>query len=44
MRHVKNQKEILLPLSVEGHVQKLIQEATKPSNLAVMYSGWASYL
>jgi len=44
MRHVDNQKKLLLPLSVDGHVQKLIQEATKAESLASMYVGWASYL
>ncbi|KAJ8029668.1 Serine/threonine-protein kinase ATR [Holothuria leucospilota] len=33
-----------LPLSIEGHVDHLIREATDPKNLCQMYVGWASYL
>ena len=33
-----------VPLSVEGHVQKLIADATSTSNLSQMYIGWAAYL
>lgn len=33
-----------LPLSVEGHVNYLIKEATDENNLCQMYIGWASYL
>jgi len=44
MRHLENRGQILLPLSVEGHVHALIQEATKPENLSAMFLGWASYL
>ncbi|XP_077988664.1 serine/threonine-protein kinase ATR-like [Glandiceps talaboti] len=33
-----------LPLSVEGHVHYLIQEATDDRNLCQMYIGWAAYL
>ena len=33
-----------VPLSVEGHVQKLIQDATSNKNLSQMYIGWAAYL
>ncbi|XP_071844608.1 serine/threonine-protein kinase ATR-like isoform X2 [Apostichopus japonicus] len=33
-----------LPLSIEGHVDYLIREATDPKNLCQMYVGWASYL
>jgi phosphatidylinositol kinase/protein kinase (PI-3 family) len=29
-----------MPLSVEGHVQRLIQEATDKENLAQMYIWW----
>ncbi|ESO92356.1 hypothetical protein LOTGIDRAFT_190706 [Lottia gigantea] len=33
-----------LPLSIEGHVNYLIQEATDEKNLSQMYIGWAPYL
>ncbi|XP_070572431.1 serine/threonine-protein kinase ATR-like isoform X2 [Ptychodera flava] len=33
-----------LPLSVEGHVHYLIQEATDERNLCQMYIGWAPFL
>ncbi|XP_013417435.1 serine/threonine-protein kinase ATR-like isoform X2 [Lingula anatina] len=33
-----------LPLSIEGHVNYLIQEATSEKQLCQMYIGWASYL
>ena len=33
-----------LPLSVEGHVNYLIKEATDENNLCQMYIGWAPYL
>ena len=33
-----------LALSVEGHVNYLIQEATDEKNLCQMYIGWAAYL
>ncbi|KAL8622808.1 hypothetical protein ACOMHN_026929 [Nucella lapillus] len=33
-----------LPLSIEGHVNYLIQAATDERNLAQMYIGWAAYL
>ena len=33
-----------VPLSVEGHVQLLIQEATDSYNLAAMYIGWCAFL
>ena len=32
-----------VPLSVEGHVQELIQQATDPMRLASMYIGWCSF-
>eukprot|EP01125_Pyxidicula_operculata_P018960 TRINITY_DN681_c0_g3_i3.p1 TRINITY_DN681_c0_g3~~TRINITY_DN681_c0_g3_i3.p1 ORF type:complete len:508 (+),score=60.48 TRINITY_DN681_c0_g3_i3:152-1675(+) len=44
MRTILNPDRLLLPLSVEGHVQVLIQEATKVENLAAMFIGWAPYL
>lgn len=31
-------------LSVEGHVEFLIQQATDPSNLGAMYTGWQPFL
>jgi serine/threonine-protein kinase ATR len=34
----------LLPLSVEGQVETLIQEATNPKNLGQMFLGWSSYM
>ena len=33
-----------VPLSVEGHVDALIREATGPYNLACMYIGWCAFL
>ncbi|BFY98653.1 hypothetical protein BsWGS_01693 [Bradybaena similaris] len=33
-----------LPLSIEGHVKYLIQEATSEINLCQMYIGWAAYM
>ncbi|KAJ1957082.1 hypothetical protein EC988_001015, partial [Linderina pennispora] len=32
------------PLSVEGHVDELIREATDPKRLFQMYIGWAAYM
>ncbi|KAM3088202.1 serine/threonine-protein kinase M1, variant 2 [Clarireedia jacksonii] len=32
-----------VPLSVEGHVDELIKQATEPKNLAAMYIGWCSF-
>ncbi|KAI9640177.1 serine/threonine-protein kinase M1 [Ciborinia camelliae] len=32
-----------VPLSVEGHVDELIKEATDPRNLTAMYIGWCSF-
>ncbi|KAI9830439.1 MAG: hypothetical protein M1819_005691 [Sarea resinae] len=32
-----------VPLSEEGHVQALIQQATSPRNLAAMYIGWCAF-
>jgi phosphatidylinositol kinase/protein kinase (PI-3 family) len=36
-------KEEALPLSVQGQVQRLIEEATALENLAQMYVGWQSW-
>nr|KAG5699557.1 hypothetical protein BaRGS_033753 [Batillaria attramentaria] len=33
-----------LPLSIEGHVNYLIQEATDEKNLSLMYIGWAAFM
>lgn len=33
-----------MPLSVDGHVDKLIAEARDPKNLAAMYIGWCAFL
>lgn len=35
---------IMIPLSIEGHVHYLINEATSAENLSRMYIGWAPYL
>ena len=32
-----------VPLSVEGHVEELIQQATEPLRLASMYIGWCAF-
>lgn len=32
-----------VPLSVEGHVQELVVQATSPRNLAAMYIGWCPF-
>jgi len=42
MRDLSSNKSVS-ELSVEGHVNKLILEATKIENLAAMYTGWQSY-
>ncbi|MGH0145669.1 UNVERIFIED_CONTAM: hypothetical protein FKN15_015304 [Acipenser sinensis] len=42
---IKNKNKIKgLPLSIEGHVHYLIQEATDENLLCQMYVGWAPYL
>ncbi|CAF1470976.1 unnamed protein product, partial [Didymodactylos carnosus] len=40
----RNSKHIPLPLSVEGQVNHLIQEATDNHLLSQMFIGWAAYL
>ncbi|XP_026848306.1 serine/threonine-protein kinase ATR [Drosophila persimilis] len=42
--HVKRQQANSIPLSTEGQVNFLINEATKVDNLAVMYIGWGAFL
>ncbi|XP_017055636.1 serine/threonine-protein kinase ATR [Drosophila ficusphila] len=42
--HVKVQQANSIPLSTEGQVNFLINEATKVDNLAVMYIGWGAFL
>ncbi|XP_046866089.1 serine/threonine-protein kinase ATR [Drosophila willistoni] len=42
--HVTRQQANSIPLSTEGQVNYLINEATKVDNLAVMYIGWGSFL
>ncbi|XP_041465563.1 serine/threonine-protein kinase ATR-like [Lytechinus variegatus] len=37
-------KSRTLPLSIEGHVDHLIREATNKKNLCEMYIGWAAYM
>jgi serine/threonine-protein kinase ATR len=37
-------KNEILPLSVEGKVQKLINIATSPDNLSKMYFWWMPFL
>lgn len=37
-------KDETVPLSVEGYVDALIQQATSPFNLASMYIGWCAFL
>lgn len=44
MRWFDNSKAVLQSLSVEGHANALILEATKEENLSVMYKGWMSYI
>lgn len=42
---IKNRNKVLgLPLSIEGHVHYLIQEATDDKLLCQMYLGWGPYL
>ena len=41
--HKEDMTEVL-PLSVEGQVQKLCQEATKKENLVQLYIGWMPWL
>ena len=33
-----------VPLSIEGHVNYLLQEATDIKNLSQMYVGWAAFM
>ncbi|ALC39342.1 mei-41 [Drosophila busckii] len=42
--HVKRQQSNSIPLSTEGQVNFLINEATKVDNLAAMYVGWGAFL
>ncbi|XP_017006406.3 serine/threonine-protein kinase ATR [Drosophila takahashii] len=42
--HVKRQQANSIPLSTEGQVNFLINEATKVDNLACMYIGWGAFL
>ncbi|XP_060666680.1 serine/threonine-protein kinase ATR isoform X1 [Drosophila nasuta] len=42
--HVKRQQANSIPLSTEGQVNFLINEATKVDNLAAMYIGWGAFL
>lgn len=37
-------KSLSIPLSVEGQVDSLIQEATNVDNLCQMYFGWGPFL
>ncbi|XP_072524827.1 serine/threonine-protein kinase ATR [Salminus brasiliensis] len=42
---IKNRNKVMgLPLSIEGHVHYLIQEATDDNLLCQMYLGWGPYL
>uniref|UniRef100_A0A8C9T6S1 Serine/threonine-protein kinase ATR n=1 Tax=Scleropages formosus TaxID=113540 RepID=A0A8C9T6S1_SCLFO len=42
---IKNRNKVMgLPLSIEGHVHYLIQEATDENLLCQMYLGWGPYL
>ncbi|XP_053507281.1 serine/threonine-protein kinase ATR [Ictalurus furcatus] len=42
---IKNRNKVMgLPLSIEGHVHYLIQEATDDNLLCLMYLGWGPYL
>ncbi|XP_076837125.1 serine/threonine-protein kinase ATR isoform X2 [Brachyhypopomus gauderio] len=42
---IKNRNKVMgLPLSIEGHVHYLIQEATDDNLLSLMYLGWGPYL
>ncbi|TRY93692.1 hypothetical protein DNTS_029400 [Danionella cerebrum] len=42
---IKNRNKVMgLPLSIEGHVHYLIQEATDDNLLCMMYLGWGPYL
>ena len=43
-KYIPKQKNDLLPLSVPGQVERLIQEATSDENLAQMYIGWMPFL
>ncbi|XP_030382288.1 serine/threonine-protein kinase ATR [Scaptodrosophila lebanonensis] len=42
--HVKRHQANSIPLSIEGQVNFLINEATNLDNLAAMYIGWGAYL
>ena len=39
-----NEHEELLPLSVQGQVERLIREAVSDENLAQMYIGWMPFI
>lgn len=42
---IKSRNKVMgLPLSIEGHVHYLIQEATDDNLLCQMYLGWGPYL
>jgi serine/threonine-protein kinase ATR len=43
-RKVDGRMTVGLPLSVEGQVDDLIQQATNPKLLFEMYIGWSAYL
>ncbi|KAI9206311.1 uncharacterized protein BJ171DRAFT_28115 [Polychytrium aggregatum] len=43
-RKLQGQALSTLPLSVEGQVHELINQATDLNNLAAMYVGWASFM
>mmetsp|Transcript_33965 Transcript_33965/g.75441 ORF Transcript_33965/g.75441 Transcript_33965/m.75441 type:complete len:411 (+) Transcript_33965:1-1233(+) len=44
LRGVGASKEEMLPVSVEGQGQRLIDEATAPENLVQMYVGWQPWV
>ena len=39
-----SKEELLLPLSVEGQAQRLIDEATARENLVQLFIGWQAWL
>lgn len=44
LKGYQSKNKIMIPLSIEGQVHKLINEATDVENLAQMYIGWAAFL
>ncbi|KAK3087699.1 hypothetical protein FSP39_009351 [Pinctada imbricata] len=44
LKSSRQSKPRSIPLSIEGHVRHLIQEASDNRNLCQMYVGWAAFM